>query len=433
MSLIGDRTFVGFGFGPIQAGLFLHEAFRSGCFHRLVVAEVRPSVVDSLRRAGGRFSVNIAHCDHVEIAAAGPVEIVDPSCDKERSLLVEAVAEAEEIATAVPSVQSYVSASPGSIHRVLACGLRKKASRKGPRAVVYAAENHNEAAEILEAGVMECIPRADREAVRARVRFLNTVIGKMSGVVSDTEEVRARGLHPISAEDGRAFLVEAFNRIFISRIDFEDGGPPFRRGIGAFEEKADLMPFEEAKLYGHNAVHALAAYLAAAKGLERMAELEGSSIFPFLRAAFLEESGRALIQRHLGADHLFTPDGYREYARDLLGRMCNRFLGDTVERVGRDPARKLGWDDRLVGTIRVALRAGITPGRFAVGAAAALGVLDSSFLEGSRLASDYLDPIWGGQTRDPSETKQVLAMIEEGRRRLCHWRSMGFPDLEERP
>ena len=54
------RTFVGFGFGAIQGGLFLYEAFRSGKFGRLVVAEVVPEVVAAVRRAQGRFRVNIA-------------------------------------------------------------------------------------------------------------------------------------------------------------------------------------------------------------------------------------------------------------------------------------------------------------------------------------------------------------------------------------
>jgi len=49
----GDRTFVGFGFGPIQAGLFCLEAQQSGAFDRLVVAEVAPALVAALRRAGG--------------------------------------------------------------------------------------------------------------------------------------------------------------------------------------------------------------------------------------------------------------------------------------------------------------------------------------------------------------------------------------------
>ena len=45
MALTGDRTYVGFGFGAIQSGLFLYEAYRSGKFQRLVVAEVIPEVV----------------------------------------------------------------------------------------------------------------------------------------------------------------------------------------------------------------------------------------------------------------------------------------------------------------------------------------------------------------------------------------------------
>ena len=160
----GQRTFVGFGFGAIQAGLFLYEAFRSDNFGRLVVAEVLPDVVHAVRAAGGRFSVNIAHSDHIEVAEVGPLEIQDPGSESDRRRLVEAVAEAEEIATAVPSVQFYTSPDPGSIHRLLAEGLRRKAAAQGPRAIVYAAENHNHAAEILEARVLEEIPEERKRA-----------------------------------------------------------------------------------------------------------------------------------------------------------------------------------------------------------------------------------------------------------------------------
>lgn len=45
------RTFVGIGFGPIQSGLFLLEAHRSGNFDRLVVAEIVPEIVDAVRWA----------------------------------------------------------------------------------------------------------------------------------------------------------------------------------------------------------------------------------------------------------------------------------------------------------------------------------------------------------------------------------------------
>ncbi len=427
MGLTGNRTFVGFGFGAIQAGLFLHEAYLSGAFRNIVIAEVLPDLVEAIRAARGWVSVNIAHTDRVQVSRIGPVDIVDPACARDRILLIEALAGAQEIATAVPSVRHYSSGLPGRIDRMLAEGLLRKAEQGGPRAVVYTAENHNHAAEILEASVFDAIPPAERDAVRSRVCFLNTVIGKMSGMVG-TADPGGAPLATITSGQRRAFLVEAFNRILISRIRFssEAREPAFRRGIEVFEEKDDLIPFEEAKLFGHNATHALAAYIAAARGLRRIADLtEFPEITRFLEAAFLRESGEGLIRKYAGADPLFTRDGYRAYAEDLLQRMTNPFLQDTVERVGRDPARKLGWDDRLVGTMRMALRQGLLPVRYALGAAAALDVAGCG-----PEADAFLDTLWAASSPDREERAAVLKLVEEARCRLRAWRASGFPPLE---
>jgi mannitol-1-phosphate 5-dehydrogenase len=431
MGLTGQRTFVGFGFGAIQAGLFLYEAFRSGSFARLVVGEVVPDAVEALRRNHGTFTVNVAHADRVEAAQVGPAEIENPGVPADRAVLVEAVAGAQEISTAVPSVRFYTGPGEGSIHRLLAQGLRQKAAAGGPRAVVYAAENHNHAAEILEEAVLGEVPDAEKERVRAQVCFVNTVIGKMSGVLTDAAEIAAAQLAPVTPGGSRAFLVEVFNRILISQISFPKlAGAPFQRGITAFIEKEDLLPFEEAKLYGHNATHALAAYLAAMRGLRRVADLQQApDVLAFVRAAFLEESGAALIRKHAGKDPLFTPKGYREYADDLLERMTNPHLLDTVERVGRDPHRKLGWDDRLVGTMRVALQQGITPRRYALGTAAALTVLEPLFLKTALAARALLVPLWGAETLAAPEASKVFDLIEEAKVQLKRWCDSGFADI----
>jgi mannitol-1-phosphate 5-dehydrogenase len=432
MALIGHRTFVGFGFGAIQAGLFLYEAFRSGEFGRLVAGEVVPDVVNALRRNAGCYAVNVAHSDRVEAARVGPVQIENPAAPQDLERLVNAVAEAEEISTAVPSVRFYAGPEPGSIHRILAQGLRKKAAGGGPRAVVYAAENHNHAAEILEAAVFDEIPPDEKPAVRERVRFLNTVIGKMSGVLSDADEIATRHLAMVTPDSARAFLVEAFNRILISQVNFPPlpREPRFQRGIAAFLEKEDLLPFEEAKLYGHNATHALAAYLCSLRGLGLIADLRQSpDLMAFIRVAFLEESGAALIRKHGGKDSLFTQEGYREYADDLLERMTNPYLGDSAERVGRDPYRKLGWDDRLVGTLRLALQQNVLPRRYAVGAAAALATLEPAFLKSNMPARGLLAPLWGSEAMATTMAEDVLALIAEGRHRLQQWCDSGFSIL----
>lgn len=431
MALTGTRTYVGFGFGAIQSGLFLYEAFRSGAFGRLVVAEVMPDVVQELRRNEGFFTINIAHDRHIEQARIGPITIENPAEQTDRERLIAAVSAAEEIGTAVPSVAFYAGDHPGSLHRILAEGLRQKAAYGGPRAVIYAAENHNHAAEILQEKVIEAIPPPERDAVLKNVRFLNTVIGKMSGVIGDPTEMNSYGLRPVTPQGQRAFLVEAFNRILISRVQFEETGLPFQRGIDVFEEKDDLLPFEEAKLYGHNATHALAAYIGAARGLRYIADLvDVPGVMTFLRHAFIDESGAALIRKYGGVDPLFTSEGYQGYADDLLKRMTNPLLHDTIERVGRDPARKLGWDDRLIGTMRLALNQGVQPRRYALGAAAALTLLAPDACDHRETLEVALDPIWRSSMPTPGEQQALISLLLVGCESLRRWRERGLENLE---
>ena len=73
------RSYVGFGFGAIQTGLFLPVAEKSGNFDRLVVAEIDPSLVQGIRENKGTYSCNIAHSDRVEFITLEGVEILNPT------------------------------------------------------------------------------------------------------------------------------------------------------------------------------------------------------------------------------------------------------------------------------------------------------------------------------------------------------------------
>jgi mannitol-1-phosphate/altronate dehydrogenase len=137
-----------------------------------------------------------------------------------------------------------------------------------------------------------------------------------------------------------------------------------------------------------------------------------------------------LIAQNKGEDPLFTPEGFRDYAEDLLIRMFNPYLGDTVERVGRDAARKLAWDDRLIGTIRVGLRNGISMRRFGFGAAAAACALDPAILNSKATLNMILDPVWDHASPDGDEKHKVQHVVEEGWEQLRQWREQQFPHLE---
>ena len=404
------KLFVGFGFGAIQAGLFLYEAHASGQFDRFVVAEVMPEVVAAIRKAGGRYRVNIATAQGIEKKDVTGITLLNPNDPADREALVTAVADADELATALPSVQFYEAGGAASVVSVLADGFARRHSRGAKRrSIVYAAENHNHAAEILEAHLIArlAVPAA---MLRASVQCLNTVIGKMSGIVTDEVQIAEQGLARMAGTMGRCVLVEAFNKILITRIAWSD----FSSGIPIFIEKDDLLPFEEAKLYGHNATHALMGYLARTQGYNTIADIRRNpQILDLARAAFLQESGAALIRKHRGFDQLFTVAGYRDYAEDLLCRMMNPHLRDLVERVVRDPRRKLGWDDRLVGTMRLALGQGITPRYYALGARAALAMLRES--ESDHDEAQLLNGLWAGVPGAAHEKHAITNLILNNR------------------
>ncbi len=414
-----QKTFVGFGFGAIQAGLYLYEAMRSRNFDRLVVVYRRPEVIERIRAAGGYFSLNIAYADGVETVRVGPVEMLDVNVPADRERIVKAVAEASELATALSSVNDYVSDGPASVHRLIAEGLKCKVKQGGPRALLYTSENHTEAAEILEKAVSAKLSEEERAAASRSSRFVNTVIGKMSRVVQDADELRALALEPVTPRDTRAFLVESYRHILVSKMAFADGAT-FKSGFD-FAEKADLTPFEEAKLYGHNATHALAAYLGAFAGAVYIADLKVPGFLPFLRAAALDESGAALLRKHRGSDPMFTPAGYRDFMESLLARMLNPHLNDTVARVGRDARRKLGWNDRLIGTMRLILAAGLVPHRHALGVAAALANLN--------MRPETLLELWPDEAAE-AERRTILAFVKAGAEHFDVWRGADFPPLE---
>ena len=419
---MAEHIFTGFGFGPIQGGLFVKEAFQSGNFARLIVAEIDKAVVNAVRANKGSYYVNVAKADGIEVLKIDNVELLNPNVAKDKQILLQVLAESTEIATCLPSVNFYESGAADSAASLIADGLKNSRAKA---TIIYTAENNNQAAEILEKAVNKKIGTMPSK----RVQFLNTVIGKMSRVVTDKDEIAELKLQPIAPGIERAFLVEEFNRILVSRTQITNFNP----GIEVFIEKDDLLAFEEAKLYGHNAVHSLLGFIGAVKGYTKMTELaEDKPVMQIGRKAFLEECGAALIKKyaHLG-DELFTEAGFGNYAEDLLERITNPYLADTVARASRDVLRKLGAGDRIFGTMLLALEYGIEPNNMALGAVAGIAVLlekaEENNLPGNLRFGDWrklddlqiekiINWLWHGQTSRYAQ--QLIKYVQNARERL---------------
>jgi mannitol-1-phosphate 5-dehydrogenase len=338
------KTFLGFGLGAVQSGLMLFEAYKSNNFGRFVILEVNAALVREIRANRCTITINTATKNGIIKSTISGFEIYDPADPNDQASIASAIHEADEMATAIPSTDFY-DLGDNSLARLLARNINPEKPQ-----ILYASENNNYAAEIL----LEKIKTYADERSLKQFQTINTVIGKMGGVIQDDMTVKELGLERMTPDSKTAVLVEEFNHIIISKIRLRT----YRRGIEVFQEKDDLLPFEEAKLFGHNAVHSMLGFFAALRGYTFMSEIRNDpKLSEYGVRAFMDESGAFLLTKYRNFDDpLFTREGFSFYATDLLERMTNPYLRDEVQRICRDPLRKLDYDDRFFGTIRGALQ-----------------------------------------------------------------------------
>ncbi len=338
-----NKTFLGFGLGAVQSGLMLYEALKSGNFSRLVIIEVDSDLINSVKKAGNSIVINTATESGIIKSKIPNIEIFNPASPADLPAIEKAIKDADEIATAIPSVKFYSGCGNHSIAQLLAKNLNPEKNQ-----IIYTSENHNYAAEILLSKITE----ASGGLQPKMTQIVNTVIGKMGGMIQDLNTIQLLDLDLMTPGSSRAILVEEFNSIIISRIRLKG----YKRGIEVFQEKDDLLPFEEAKLYGHNAVHSMLGFFAYLRKYKFMSDIRNDKqLYQLGEKAFQDECGAFLLKkyRHLN-EPLFTKAGFDFYGSDLLKRMTNPFLRDEVARICRDPQRKLLYHDRFLGTIREA-------------------------------------------------------------------------------
>jgi mannitol-1-phosphate 5-dehydrogenase len=343
-----QKTFLGFGLGAVQSGLMLHEAIKSGNFKRYVILEVNDDLVKVIQDANCTININTATENGIIKSKISGFEIYNPQNVTDRRNIESAISEADEMATAIPSIDYYDHGGENSIANLLARNINPDKPQ-----IIYTAENNNYASDILLDKIIAHVGGKKPK----KFQTLNTVIGKMGGVIQDPVTINELGL-ALQVPDGQnAILVEEFNNIIVSKVLLKG----VKKGIDVFQEKEDLLPFEEAKLFGHNAVHSMLGFLAYFKNYLFMSDIRNDSfLYQYGEIAFREECGALLLKKYKNFDDpLFTKAGFEFYGSDLLKRMTNPYLRDEVKRICRDPLRKIGYNDRFLGTIQEAFKQNI--------------------------------------------------------------------------
>lgn len=132
---------------------------------------------------------------------------------------------------------------------------------------------------------------------------------------------------------------------------------------------SNLTAYVERKLYTLNTGHAITAYLGSLHNLPTIvAAIQHPAIQHVVRGA-MHESGAALLCKYPG---LFTEADHAAYIDTIQTRFMNPNISDDVARVGREPLRKLGRSDRLLGPAYMAREYGLPIDHLARGIAAAM-------------------------------------------------------------
>ncbi|PPF63604.1 mannitol-1-phosphate 5-dehydrogenase [Rathayibacter tritici] len=306
-------TAIHFGAGNIGrgfVGLILH-----GAGYEIVFADVNSELI-------GRLAAADSYEVH-EVGEEAATHVVDrfraiDSAAEEEALIRE-IAAADIVTTAVgPNILRFVAP-------VIAKGLAAR-DESAPRVAVMACENAINATRLLQTEVAANLGADEWERLRTRAVFADTAVDR---IVPNQD-----------AGQGLDVTVESFFEWVIDRTPFE-GAEPELPGATYVD---DLEPFIERKLFTVNTGHATAAYVGFAAGAHKLSDaLALPEVHDAVKAAL--EDTKALIV----AKHGFSDEEQQAYLEKTLKRFANPYLTDTVDRVGRQPLRKLSRHERFIG------------------------------------------------------------------------------------
>ncbi|MCM8816333.1 MAG: hypothetical protein NC913_02335 [Candidatus Omnitrophica bacterium] len=229
-------------------------------------------------------------------------------------------------------------------------------------------ENIKDASKILRQMLLENLEHNAIAYFTDKVGLVETVLGRMIPIVP--EELKRQ--YPL------IILAEPYKTMPVAKGMFKGELPEIKDFL--FVE--NIEPYEAMKLYIHNFTHAALAYAGHLKGYNFIWQaLEDEKIKNLLKKAYLE------IKQAINKRYNVPAEELDDYYNDLLSRFSNKALGDTIARVGREPIRKMGNEDRIIGAAKLCQQQGIFPENICFFAACCLYYNEPTDAESQKLIS----------------------------------------------
>ncbi len=327
-----------FGAGNIGRGFIGKLLADAGI--ELTFADVNQAVLDALN-ARHSYQVHVVG-EQEQVDTVSNVNAVSSIGDE----VIDLIADVDLITTAVgPVVLERIAPA-------IAKGLVKRRAAGNARPLnIIACENMVRGTSQLKDHVLKALGADDQSWTEAHVGFVDSAVDR---IVPPSESADS---------DPLAVTVETFSEWIVDQTQFKGQLP----AIPGMEPTDNLMAFVERKLFTLNTGHAITAWLGQQAGHRTIRDaILDNNVRAVVQSA-MEESGAVLIRRYG-----FDAAKHAAYIQKILSRFENPYLKDDVERVGRQPLRKLSAGDRLIKPLLGTLEYGLPHASLVKGIAAGL-------------------------------------------------------------
>lgn len=328
-----------FGAGKISRGFIGHLLYLSGIEFTFV--EKFDTLVDLINERK-EYTVNILGNSEENCVVKNAKALGFSNKDE----IAKAIADADAVFNAVGGKNL------GEIVPFLTAGIEEKA-KKGGYLNIVTCENWKQPADILRNGIAEIISDDAKEYFENNVGITEAVIMR-SAIESDAELLK---------KDPLIVNVQNFWELPVDSSRLK-GNLPDIKGLKLI---AEFTGFLERKFYTYNAANGTTSYLGALFGYEKIADAAHDERILKILDGVYQETAKALSLKHN-----FPLDEQLAFTLTSKNKLQDYTIVDFIERNARDPLRKLGPDDRLVGSARLVDSYGIKPENLCTAIAAAI-------------------------------------------------------------
>ncbi len=335
-----------FGAGKIARGFVGHLLYLSGI--DFVFVE-KADVLADLINERGEYLVNMLGAPEKNTVVKNAKALKF----SQKEEISEAIAKADCIFNAVGGKNL------GEIVPYLASGIEKRARVNPVPLNIITCENWKKPADILKDGISEIIAPECKEFFESNVGITEAVI--MRSAIESTPDMLAKDPLVVNVQNFWEFPFDA------SRIKAE---MPDMMGLKPIYE---FTGFLERKFYTYNAANGTTSFVGALLGYKYIADAAHDERILKILDGVYNETASALSKKHN-----YPFDEQWAFTRTSLNKLQDENIVDYIERNARDPMRKLGPDDRLVGSARLCLEWGIKPENLAIAIACAIHYFEES-------------------------------------------------------